>query len=185
MGQFLFLAAATLVSEDLTCIAAGALVAAGTMSLAEGILACTLGIFCGDMLLYLAGRCFGRAAMRWRPLGRMLTAEKVERASAWLSARGARVVLASRFTPGLRLPTYLAAGLLKTRFWTFAGYFLLAAAVWTPLLVGGTALAGDGLLRAALGAGKWGWRWSACGAVRHGGAWCGGSSGRRGSRTCR
>ena len=48
----------------------------------------------------------------------------------------------SRFTPGLRLPTYLAAGLLRTSFPAFAGYFLLAAAIWTPLLVGATAFFG-------------------------------------------
>src|SRR6266849_817135 len=53
------------------------------------------------------------------------------------------VVLLSRFTPGLRLPTYVAAGLLKTNFWRFTVYFLIAAAVWTPLLVGAAALFGS------------------------------------------
>jgi hypothetical protein len=51
-------------------------------------------------------------------------------------------VLISRFTPGLRLPTYIAAGVLKTSLPAFAGYFLLAAALWTPALVGATALFG-------------------------------------------
>jgi hypothetical protein len=46
------------------------------------------------------------------------------------------VILASRFAPGMRLPTYFAAGLLRTSFWRFTLYFSLAAAVWTPLLVG-------------------------------------------------
>src|SRR3954451_14094577 len=55
---------------------------------------------------------------------------------------GATGVLLSRFTPGLRLPTYVAAGLLKTRFWTFNSYFVVAALLWTPLLVGSAALLG-------------------------------------------
>src|SRR6185369_9271589 len=104
MGTFLLLAAATLVSEDLTCIAAGALIAAGKLNAASGTLACALGIFFGDLLLYFAGRMLGRPALRWGPLRRMLTTESVDRASAWLAARGARVIFASRFTPGLRLP---------------------------------------------------------------------------------
>jgi hypothetical protein len=57
------------------------------------------------------------------------------------------VVLLSRFTPGLRLPTYFAAGLLPTRAEAFAGFFLLAAAVWTPMLVGSTVLLGEEALR--------------------------------------
>jgi hypothetical protein len=54
-------------------------------------------------------------------------------------------VILSRFTPGVRLPTYVAAGLLKTRFWSFSLYFLLAAVLWTPVLVGAAALFGKSL----------------------------------------
>jgi hypothetical protein len=57
------------------------------------------------------------------------------------------VIFLSRFTPGLRLPTYFAAGLLPTRLSTFAAYFFAASAVWTPLVVGATAVFGDELLR--------------------------------------
>ena len=115
------------------------------MSLLPGVLACAFGIFFGDLLLYFAGRWLGRPILRWGPVRRFLTDSKVDRASAWLAQRGARVMLASHFTPGLRLPTYFAAGMLRTNFFTFAGYFFLAAAVWTPLLVGGTAWLGNGV----------------------------------------
>jgi hypothetical protein len=57
------------------------------------------------------------------------------------------VVFLSRFTPGLRLPTYVAAGALGDRFWRFFLYFALAAAIWTPLLVGATILFGATLLQ--------------------------------------
>jgi hypothetical protein len=69
----------------------------------------------------------------------------LDAASGWLEKRGAGMVILSRFTPGLRLPTYLAAGLLKARFWTFSAYFLLAALLWTPALVGAAALLGKSL----------------------------------------
>src|SRR4051794_37612457 len=119
MFQLLLIALATFVSEDLTCIATGALIASGMLGFIPGVLACIAGIFAGDLLLYLAGRWIGRPILSWKPVRKVLTNEKLDRASKWLSDRGAYVVIFSRFTPGLRLPTYLAAGLLKTRFWTF------------------------------------------------------------------
>jgi membrane protein DedA with SNARE-associated domain len=142
MGQFTLIALATFVSEDLTCIATGALVASGRLGFLPGVLACVAGIFFGDLLLYFAGRLLGRPIVGWKPLRKILSEQKLDVASNWLAERGASVVMLSRFTPGLRLPTYIAAGLLRTRFWTFSLYFLLAAALWTPLLVGGSALLG-------------------------------------------
>ena len=50
--------------------------------------------------------------------------------------RGPIVILVSRFTPGTRVVTYLAAGLLRTSFWRFALFLAIAVALWTPLLVG-------------------------------------------------
>ncbi len=152
MAHFFLIAGATFLSEDLACIGTGLLIAAGRLGFVPGVLACLLGIYAGDLLLYFAGRLVGLPLVRWRPFGRVLTEAKLDRASAWLSARGAGVVIASRFTPGLRLPTYVAAGLLKTRFWTFAGYFLLAALVWTPLLVGAAAVFGDRVRHAGFAA---------------------------------
>src|SRR3954447_9370380 len=140
MGQLIAIALATFASEDLTCTATGALIASGQLGLVPGILACAAGIYFGDLLLYFAGRLAGGPIVR-----RLVSRERLDRASAWMAERGATVVLLSRFTPGLRLPTYVAAGLLKTRFWSFSFYFLLAAALWTPLLVGGSALLGKSL----------------------------------------
>src|SRR4051794_14397752 len=137
MGQLFLIALATFASEDLTCLATGALIAGGQLAFFPGVLACAAGIYFGDLLLYFGGRLVGRPLVR-----RFVNDARVDRASDWLAARGAGVVLISRFTPGLRLPTYVAAGLLKTRFWTFNSYFLVAALLWTPLLVGSAAFLG-------------------------------------------
>src|SRR5262245_22158199 len=130
MTQYLLIAAGTFASEDLTCIATGALIAGGKIGWIPGVLACLIGIYAGDLLLYLVGRLMARPILR-----RFVPADKIDRASQWLGERGAKVVVLSRFTPGLRLPTYVAAGLLKTRFWTFSFYFLVASILWTPVLV--------------------------------------------------
>lgn len=138
--DWLLIASATLVSEDLTCLTAGLLIAQGRMGFAEGTLACLGGIVSGDLALFAAGRLLGRRALRWKPFARMVSEERLARASEWLAERGMSVVFLSRFTPGLRLPTYFAAGMLRTRPLRFALYFALASAVWTPLLVGAAAL---------------------------------------------
>lgn len=144
----LLLAAATLVSEDLTCIATGLLVSRGTIGFIPGTLACFVGIALGDLLLFAAGRYLGRPALRHRPLRWLLTDSDLARTSAWFARKGPALVLTSRFIPGTRLPTYVAAGILHTPVLPLAGYFLLAAAVWTPLLVGAAMLYGETVLAA-------------------------------------
>lgn len=140
LPQLLLIALGTLASEDLTLAATGVLVAQGKLSFAKGVAACAVGIFAGDMMLYLAGRGarrgFGRSPVVARLAARMFPAHAVERGGAWLNERGLAAVLLSRFTPGLRLPTYFAAGLLPTRFSAFTSYFLVAALIWTPIFVG-------------------------------------------------
>jgi membrane protein DedA with SNARE-associated domain len=126
----------TLISEDLTCIGAGLAVARGELGFASAAAACFAGIVAGDSLLFAAGRWAGRTVLCRPALRRWIEPHAVERAAAWLEARGARMVLLSRFMPGLRLPTYVAAGVLGMDPLRFVGLFLLAAALWTPLLVG-------------------------------------------------
>ena len=133
---------ATFVSEDAACIGAGALATSGEISFGFAISACFLGIVVGDLGLYAIGRIFGRRILEFRLMKRMVSENSLSKASDWLTKRGASAVFLSRFITGLRLPTYLAAGALKTDFRKFAFYFVIAAAIWTPLLVGSVRLAG-------------------------------------------
>ncbi len=150
----LSLAAATLITEDLTCIAAGVMVAQGRLDFAIAVFACFLGIYVGDLLLFLAGRWLGRAALSRAPIKWFVSERAVKRGSEWMQHQGAKVIFISRFLPGARLPTYFAAGALRTSFWKFALYFAIACAVWTPLLVGLAMLLGKGLVESALFAGQ-------------------------------
>src|ERR1041385_2120013 len=66
MMAAIVLALSTFISEDLACLAAGALVARGEMRFAVATLACGLGIAAGDLLLFGAGRLFTPfAERRW------------------------------------------------------------------------------------------------------------------------
>lgn len=131
--EFIAIALATFISEDLTCIATGMAAAAGH-SLPLGIVACTTGIFIGDLLLFALGR-LGRPALQKAPLRFLVSADAIDRATAWFSQRGKSAILLSRFIPGLRLPTYVAAGIVHMPLVHFLPWFALGALLWTPLLV--------------------------------------------------
>lgn len=135
------LAVATLVSEDLACIAAGLLVAEGQLGFAAASAACFAGILIGDLGLFAAGRLGGRRLMRWKPVARVVSSERLETATRWLQARGVWVILCARVVPGMRLPTFVAGGVLGRDTWRFARAFVVASLLWTPLLVGASATA--------------------------------------------
>jgi membrane protein DedA with SNARE-associated domain len=139
------IALATLVSEDLTCISVGLLVANGRADPLVGVAGCFLGIFVGDLGLWLLGRWAGRRVLRWSWLHRRLPARRLEQLGQVLDENCGKAVVSARFLPGTRVPLYVTAGVLGRRgkrfiFWTF-----VACLVWTPLLVLSVALFGDTL----------------------------------------
>jgi pimeloyl-ACP methyl ester carboxylesterase/membrane protein DedA with SNARE-associated domain len=142
------LALATFVSEDLTCIGAGLLVATGRLGFVPASAACLAGIFVGDVNAFLAGRIFGRAVLAAAPMKWIVSDAQVRRASAWFRERGPAVILGSRFLPGTRVATFIAAGVLHTPFLVFTFWFGIAALLWTPLLVGVSAIVGAPILAA-------------------------------------
>src|SRR3712207_5994353 len=83
LALFFLLAAATFVSEDATCVAAGLLVARGDAGFAVAAGGCLFGIFFGDVLLFLAGRFVGRPALRAAPFRWFVRAGDVGRSSDW------------------------------------------------------------------------------------------------------
>ncbi len=141
------LALATLLSEDLTCIGAGLLVAGDKAPFWPVLVACMMGIFAGDILLVAIGRTVGRPLLDIPLVRRRVSPEKVERLEKWVKAKGGRLALITRFMPGIRMPAYLAAGILRVPWPPFIGWFALGCVLWTPLLLGGTVWAGETLLR--------------------------------------
>ncbi len=144
------LAVATLVSEDLTCVAAGVLVADGRLSFPVAVIGCLAGIVSGDVALMLAGRVCGRRVIESRWLRRLVRVEAVDDAARWMRQRGALVVFASRFLPGTRLATYVAAGVLGLGAGRFVLFATASALLWVPSLVGIAAIAGRQAVEAGL-----------------------------------
>jgi membrane protein DedA with SNARE-associated domain len=122
MLPYLLIALSTLASEDLACIGTGLLVSQHRLGFIAGTAACAFGIFAGDLLLVLAGR----SARFWRLRAR----------ATFLGGNTGWKLAATRFTPGLRLPIYVAAGLSRIPMRLVIPPLLIGAAIWTPLLVG-------------------------------------------------
>ncbi len=133
---------ATFISEDLACIGAGLLVAHGQIELGPAIVASFLGIFFGDLGLFLVGRWLGLSVLHRAPLRWFVHEGHVEIAEHWFDKRGTVMIFFSRFIPGMRLPTFLAAGVLRMGVARFVGWLLVASLLWAPVLVGLAAIVG-------------------------------------------
>ncbi|MEP7310590.1 MAG: DedA family protein [Acidobacteriota bacterium] len=140
---FASLVLGTFISEDLACVAAGLLIQRAEIGASTAVLACTIGIFVGDLGLWAAGRLFGRAVLTRPWVCRQLTQERVSELRGWLERHAAAAIVVSRFLPGTRLPLYLLAGILKLPGGVFAAWALVGTLLWTPALVLVTARLGD------------------------------------------
>lgn len=130
------IAVCTFVAEDPTCLACGLLAAEGIIGFWWAALACTVGIFVGDMVLYLAGFTLGRRALGLPPLRWMVQEHEIDRMSAWFSSpRGLMVIVSSRFIPASRVPTFVTAGILRLSLPRLGLLLFVAALVWTPVLM--------------------------------------------------
>ncbi|MEE4164557.1 MAG: VTT domain-containing protein [Desulfocapsaceae bacterium] len=129
------IALATLISEDLACIAAGLLAAQGIISIPGAVIASALGIYIGDVLLYLTGYLVGLVALDHPPLKWLIKAKTVEQCRVLFERRGASLIIACRFLPGTRTATFFAAGLVHMNPAKLLLYFAVAVVLWTPLLV--------------------------------------------------
>src|SRR5262249_62343852 len=96
-----------------------------------GFLGVFLGIWIGDALLYLLARGIGRPLLQRVWARKFFDGPAIKRSEQWFADKGAWILLSSRFVPGTRLPTYLAAGFLRLPFGRFLVVTGTAVAAWT------------------------------------------------------
>src|SRR5881396_1169950 len=98
------------ISEDAATISSALSIFGGPLSWPLGFAACFAGIWLGDLSLYSLARCLGTPILRSRWIARFADADAIERCQEKFNQHGLLTLLTSRFVPGTRLPTYLAAG---------------------------------------------------------------------------
>jgi membrane protein DedA with SNARE-associated domain len=118
------------VSEDAATISSALSIFGGPISWPVGFAACFAGIWLGDLGLYSVARYVGRPVLQTRWVTRFADQAAIERCQKKFNERGSVALLASRFVPGTRLPTYLAAGLLSMPVTRFAIVTAIGALVW-------------------------------------------------------
>jgi membrane protein DedA with SNARE-associated domain len=136
----------TFIQEDVPTVTAAVLAAAGNLTWSAAFWGCFLGIWVGDALLYSVARFFGRPIMN-RPFARrFFDSNSIARSERWFDEKGSWLLVSSRFLPGSRLPTYLAAGFLRLNVWRFLAITAATVGVWTGLLFLVARTAGAGLV---------------------------------------
>lgn len=126
----------TFLSEDAAVLAGGVAADASPNPFAwmTLYLACFLGIWAGDLGLYLLAARFGRPLV-WRIWGgNPAVAAKILRSEDWFRRYGITALLICRVIPGMRLPTYLSAGLLRMPAIFFTVITGALAALWSALI---------------------------------------------------
>jgi membrane protein DedA with SNARE-associated domain len=124
----------TFASEDAALIGAAALVSTHHLHWGVALAAVFLGIWMGDLALYFLARKYGTALFT-----RFASAEKMARGETWFAHGGWGALWLSRFIPGLRLPTLIAAGLLKAHAGTFSAITAVAGLLWSGAIIGSAA----------------------------------------------
>jgi membrane protein DedA with SNARE-associated domain len=141
----------TFILEDAATVGAAMQVEQGALSSVLALVALYIGIVLGDLGLYGLGRL--SAGIPW--IARFLPPQRQETIKAWLSVRIFKVVLVSRFLPGLRLPTYTTCGFVGADLQRFTLAAVVGTSCWTSLLFAISLKVGQFLMD-HLGA----WRWA-------------------------
>jgi membrane protein DedA with SNARE-associated domain len=141
----------TFLLEDAATVLAAMQADEGKLSAALALAALYVGIMLGDLGLYGLGWLGARAPL----VARLLPPHRSDAIRAWLQGRVFKVVLISRFLPGLRLPTYTTCGFVGAHLRQFAFAVVIATICWTSLLFGISLRIGQVLID-HFGA----WRWA-------------------------
>ena len=130
------------ISEDAAAVSSALLVLGGPVAWPVGFVSCFLGIWAGDLGIYSAARWGGRPLLRSRWLARRINLTTVDRLAEKFARRAQVTLFVSRFLPGTRVVTYVAAGLFATPVLSFTLITGCAVFIWVAAIFGLTKLLG-------------------------------------------
>ena len=124
------------IPEDITLVSGGVISGLGYTNVHIMLVVSLFGVLLGDSTMYWLGRIYGTKILRFRPIRRFLTLERLRMVRSKFEQYGNRVLFVARFLPGLRAPIYIVAGI--TRRVSFIRFLLLdffAAIISVPIWV--------------------------------------------------
>ena len=122
--------------EDITLVSGGVISGLGYTNVHIMLVVSLFGVLLGDSTMYWLGRIYGTKILRFRPIRRFLTLDRLRMVRSKFEQYGNRVLFVARFLPGLRAPIYMVAGI--TRRVSFIRFLLLdffAAIISVPIWV--------------------------------------------------
>ena len=122
--------------EDVTFILAGILLSNDVIKTAPAFFTVYTGLLIGDLILYSAGRKYGRKVAKLKPFRRMLTPERFSRLEYKFATRGWSYILFGRHLAGLRAQLFLVAGVMRMPIVRFLAADAFSA-VFSVLIWGG------------------------------------------------
>lgn len=121
--------------EELVVATLGILWGQGRIGFGTSFAAVLVGLLPANAVAVLAGGRLAPLLSRWRVFARALRSDAVSRALEAMRRNAVAVVVTTRFTPLVRGPVYLAAGLSGMGVARFVSLDFLAACVHVPLLL--------------------------------------------------
>ncbi len=124
------------IPEDITLVSGGVISGLGYTNVHIMLVVSLFGVLLGDSTMYWLGRIYGTKILRFRPVRRFLTLDRLRMVRSKFEQYGNRVLFVARFLPGLRAPIYMVAGI--TRRVSFIRFLLLdffAAIISVPIWV--------------------------------------------------
>ena len=124
------------IPEDITLVSGGVISGLGYTNVHIMLVVSLFGVLLGDSTMYWLGRIYGTKILRFRPIRRFLTLDRLRIVRSKFEQYGNRVLFVARFLPGLRAPIYMVAGI--TRRVSFIRFLLLdffAAIISVPIWV--------------------------------------------------
>lgn len=153
----LALAVATFSSEDLACIFGGLMAAQGWLTIVQAIGACAAGIWLGDIGLYWIGYFAANTRKHWKWMDRVASPKRIAKGRRLFEEHGMKWVFVSRFVPGMRLPSFVAAGAVGWSFKKFVIALAFGAWMWTPIICGMAYVSGQVVLEWVEAYQRWAW----------------------------
>ena len=126
------------IPEDITLVSGGVIAGLYPESVNSHLMLVVsmIGVLAGDSTMYWLGRIYGTRILRFRPMRKIVTLERLKMVREKFDQYGNRVLFVARFLPGLRAPIYMVSGITRRVSYTrFVFIDFCAAIISVPIWV--------------------------------------------------
>ena len=126
------------IPEDITLVSGGVIAGLYPESVNSHLMLVVsmIGVLAGDSTMYWLGRIYGTRILRFRPMRKIVTLERLKMVREKFAQYGNRVLFVARFLPGLRAPIYMVSGITRRVSYTrFVFIDFCAAIISVPIWV--------------------------------------------------